>query len=154
MHTESERHLLLIKQALLEKQVKALQQLDDLFGQEDVFTGHLDALNNIIDTATELIEAIDNELPLKTQVVKPSPEPSFLNLTIGKFLNMGWTTERNDFPDDFCCTLTVTSPPNFVTRSVRKIEYSFDDLDGNNLIDVVALSVPLKITEGEPIKQF
>jgi len=153
MHTESEKHLLLIKQSLLEKQVRAQAQLDDLFGQEDAFTGHLDALNNIIDTAAELIEAIDNEIPGKKPVFQ-SPTPSYLQLTIGKFLNMGWTTERNDFPDDFSCTLTVTSPPNFVTRSVRKIEFSFDDLEGNNLVDVVALSVPLKITEGEPIKQF
>ncbi|WP_372934419.1 hypothetical protein [Mariniphaga sediminis] len=154
MHTESERHLLLIKQSLLEKQVKAQRQLDDLFSQEDAFTGHTDALNSIIDTATELIEAIDNELPGLKHVVPSTKEPSFLNLTMSKFLNMGWTTERNDFPVDLSCTLTVSSPPNYRSRTVSKIEFSFADLEGNNLVDVVALSVPLKITEGEPIKQF
>lgn len=152
MQIVSEKLLLFLKQASIEKRHKSQDQLNSNFDQEDVFAGDIETLNFIIKTADEIIDAIDRELSIHHSMCE-KPQ-SYLDTTMLKFVNMGWTTERNDFPEDFSCTLTVIKPADLKTRTKSKIEFAFNDLEGNELTQVSSYTIPLTVTEGVPKKDF
>lgn len=150
MHTESHKHLILIKQSLLEKKVAAQRNLDEIFNQEDAFTGDVEALNNIIDTCDEIIDAIDNELP-KRLVVKPKPEQTLINHLMLKFIRLGWVVDRIE--DNNEVTLIVRKP---VREDGKQgvLQFCFSDLIGDQLTDVNAFVVTHELTATAELKEF